>query len=256
MECRELVERYIETLKEGFKCIASTNRLRVVTPYVYPDNDLIEIFIEDLSNGRVKVTDLGETFRHLHSQGFDISSSPKRRFLTETIASRVEVELKGGQLSKTGPAAQVGNMMLDLMVATKGIADLIYTSKTYEPATFFEEVKEFLEENHFQVEPRVKITGSSSKRYSADFHILNGHESYLQALSPRQVQGLKGKVDATFRMWSDFDSAVQKLSLLNDIDFEWKEPDVVLLGRVSKVTYWSRKDELVGYLRGQGRRNR
>src|ERR1700752_2106914 len=125
MECRELVEKYIGTLKEGFKCIANENRLRVVTPYVYPDNDLIEVFIEDLPNGRVRVTDLGETFRHLHSQGFDIAASPKRKFLAETIASRVEVELNRGRLSKTGPAGRVGDMMLDLLVASKGIADLI-----------------------------------------------------------------------------------------------------------------------------------
>ncbi len=245
-----LVEKYVASLKEGFKCVPSGKRLRIITPYPYPDNDLIEIFVEALQDARVEVTDLGETLRHLHSQGFDVTSSPKRGFLAETVASRVGVGIINGRLSKTGPMEKSGDLMLDVIVASRGISDLIYTSKTYEPATFFEEVKEFFQENHFTIEQKVKITGTSGKRYSADFRILNGRESYLQTLSPKQSQGVKGKVDATFRLWSDYNNSSKKVSLLNDIDFEWQQHDAVLLGRISKVAYWSRKEEMVEYLRG------
>lgn len=249
IDCQEIVERYVATLTEGFRCLPSGARLRVITPYTYPDNDLIEIYVEELQNANVRVTDLGETFRHLHSQGFDVASLPKRTFLAETIASRVEVELSNARLSKVGPLARVGDLIFDVLVAARGVADLIYTSKTYEPQTFFEEVREFLEDNHFNVELRVRVVGSSGKGYGVDFRVLTGREAYLHTLSPRYVQGVKGKVDATFRMWSDFNADMAKVSLLNDVDFGWKEPDVIILGRVSRVAYWSRKEEVVGYLR-------
>ena len=119
------------------------NKLRIITPYLYPDNDLIEIYVEELPLGQIRVTDLTETLRHLHARGFDVFESPKRRFMVETIASRTGVELAQGQLAKIGETSQVGDLLFDLIVAARGVSDLIYTSKTYEPATFSEEVEEF-----------------------------------------------------------------------------------------------------------------
>lgn len=250
MECREIIAKYIESLESGFKCLLSEKRVRIITPYCYPDNDLIEVFIEELPQERIIVTDLGETLRHLHSQGFDVLSSRKRNFLAETIATRGEVEFTNGRLSKVGIVSQIGDLMFDVITASRGIADLIYTSRAYEPATFFEEVKDFLEQNEQRFESKVRIHGTSEKAYTVDFRILNGYESYLQTLSPVSYQGVKSKVDATFRMWSDFNGKLRKLSLLNDVDFEWRSPDVIILGRVSTVHYWSRKQEIISSLIG------
>ena len=249
MECQEVVERYIAGLKEGFQCLPTERRLRIITPYLYPDNDLIEIFIEDFGGERVKITDLGETFRHLHSQGFDVYASSKRKFLAETIASRVNVEVSGGKLTRIVGVDEISEAIFDIVTASREIADLIYTSKTYEPGTFFDEVKGFLEEHRLKYEPKIKIKGISNKFYTVHFEVLNGKKLYLQTLSPKNVLGIKGRVDATVRMWLDFNGQFKKLSLLNDVDFQWKEPDINILGRVSKVQFWSKKDELVSTLK-------
>jgi hypothetical protein len=82
---------------------------------------LIEVFVEEPSPGKVRITDLGETFRHLHSQGFDVDASAKRKFLVETIASRVEVEVSRGRLSKVGPTKKAGDILMDVLVV---ISDL------------------------------------------------------------------------------------------------------------------------------------
>src|SRR4030043_292488 len=115
MQCNEVIEKYINGLKEGFKCIDSEKRLRIITPYIYPDNDFIEIFVEELANGFIKITDLGESYRHLHTQGFDISISPKRKFLAETIASRVNVEISGGKLFKICLTNDIFTSMHDII---------------------------------------------------------------------------------------------------------------------------------------------
>jgi hypothetical protein len=205
--------------------------------------------VEDLGNESVKITDLGEGFRHLHSQGFDVYVSPKRKFLAETIASRVNVEISGGKLIKVVSINEISEAMFDIITALRGIADLIYTSRTYEPGTFFDEVKDFLEEHQLRYEPKVKVKGSSNKLYTVDFEILNGRKSYLHTISPKNILGIKGRVDATVRMWLDIDAGLKKLSLLNDIDFEWKDPDVFILNRVSIVQFWTKRDELIPFLK-------
>lgn len=249
VDCKEIVDQYVTSLKDGFHCVHTEKRLRVVTPYLYPDNDFIEFFIEDLGIGHVKITDLGEVFRHLHSQGFDVNASTKRKFLAETIASRVNIDILRGRLVRETEIKEIAGAIFDMITALKGVADLIYTSRTYEPATFFEEVKDFLEDEQVKYESKIKVRGVSEKSYTVDFRVRNGSVSYLHTLSPKNSFGIKGKVDAVVRMWVDVNEKTKKVSLLNDVDFQWKEPDVSILERLSRVVFWSRRDELVGILK-------
>jgi hypothetical protein len=252
LKCQQAIEGYVTSLREGFSCVDTEDRLRVITPYLYPDNDLIEIFVEELPSGQIRVTDLAETLRHLHARGFDVFESPKRKFMVETIASRVEVEIIHGQLTKTGDISQIGDLLFDVIVTARGVSDLIYTSKTFEPATFLEEVEEFLKVNQLPVEPRVKLIGMSGKSYIVHFKVTIGLPRFLHALSPVAAAGLKPKVDATVRMWVDCNHDLppeRKVTILNDIDFQWRSYDINILERLSTVQYWTRKQELLRLLK-------
>ena len=252
LNCQEAVEGYLTTLQKGFSCVPIENRLRIITPYLYPDNDFIEIFVEELSAVQVRVTDLTETIRHLHGRGFDVFDSSKKRFMVETIASRTGVELIQGQLVKTGDIGQVGELIFDVIVAARGVSDLIYTSKSYEPATFVEEVEEFLRNNQIPVEPKTRLVGVSGRAYIIDLKIAVEIPRFLHALSPVAVAGLKPKIDATVRMWFDINHDLtpeRKLTVLNDVDFQWKQYDLSILQRLSTVKYWTHKEDLLETIR-------
>ena len=252
LDCQQAIEGYVTSLKEGFSCVTTKDRLRIITPYLYPDNDLIEIFVEELPSGQIKVTDLAETLRHLHARGFDVFESPKRKFMVETIASRIGVDIFHGQLTKAGDISQIGDLLFDIIVTARGVSDLIYTSKTFEPATFLEEVEEFLKVNQLPVEPKAKLIGMSGKSYIVHFKITVHPPRFLQALSPLAAAGLKPKVDATVRMWFDCNHDLtpeHKVTILNDVDFEWKPYDIRILEHLSTVQYWTRKQDLLRVLR-------
>ena len=100
LSCEEIAKQYLETLSDRFTCEPMDNVLRIITPYLYPNNDLIEVFVQELPSETVKVTDLGETLRHLHSQGFDAAISSRRRDMVEIIASTTGVDVVLGQLTK------------------------------------------------------------------------------------------------------------------------------------------------------------
>ncbi|MDP2860085.1 MAG: DUF1828 domain-containing protein [Bacillota bacterium] len=252
LSCAEVTDSYVKSLSGNFRCVPLGRRLRIVTPYLYPDNDLIEVFVEEPGRGRIRVTDLGETLRHLHSQGFEVSGTPKRKRMAETIATGVGVDVIRGELAKEGTVDEIGDLLFDVIVAARGVADLIYTSRTYEPPTFVQEVGRFLQERQVEYEPEVKLTGESGKIYTVDFRLMPANK-YLHTLSPRQVAALQPVVNRVFRIWVDCNGRLgrdAKVSLLNDIDYEWKQPEVALLGRVSIVGYWSRREELLPTLMG------
>lgn len=250
LSCAEVVGKYVETLSGGFRCFPLERRLRIVTPYLYPDNDLIDVFVEEPAPGRIRVTDLGETLRHLDAQGFDTSGTPKRKHMAETIAAGIGVDIVRGELTKEGTHDRLGELLFDVIVAARGVSDLIYTTRTYEPATFVEEVGKFFQEHALKYERDVKIKGGTGKVYPIDFRLVRVNK-YVHTLSPRQIGGLQPVVNRVFRMWFDCNGRLgreAKVSLLNNVDFQWKQPEVALLERVSDVRYWTRRDEFVSLL--------
>ncbi|MFC1592839.1 DUF1828 domain-containing protein [Candidatus Omnitrophota bacterium] len=252
MECSKIIERAVDTLKLGFKCVEYDKRTCIVTPYLYPDNDLIEVFAEDIGGNHVRITDLGETLRHLESTGLDLLASRKRRFLLEQITKRLHVEIQRGKLQKEGPIDSVGDLLVDVAAAAQAVADLIYTSKAYEPATFPEEVSIFLTEHNIEHERNYRVIGETGKTYRVNLR-LDGHrekEILIEALSPSQETAMTATVNRVFRLWSDVDEGKRKVSLLNDVDYSWKKEDLVLLQKVSIIHNWTSKEPFLNEVRG------
>lgn len=247
MDCQEVIEKTVESLRVGLRCLPDGRRVRIVTPYLYPDNDLVEVFVEELGQGRVRVTDLGETLRHLESHGVDVLGSAKRRFLLEQVAKRIHVDVRRGKLVAEGPLNQVGSLVLDVVMAAQGVADLIYTSKAYEPATFPKEVSIFLTEHNVPHESHAPMLGSSGTKYWTSLRIDGSREVevLVEAMSPMQESGMTPVVNRVFRMWSDVNGSREKISLLNDVDYSWRERDINILQRVSLVHRWSAKEEFL-----------
>ncbi len=251
MECTEVIERAIENLRLGFKCLPAERRMCIVTPYLYPDNDLVEAFVEEIAPNLIRVTDLGETLRHLESLGIDVLASSKRRFLLEQITKRLHVNIQRGKLEREGTPENVGSLLMDVVSAAQGVADLVYTSKAYEPATFPEEVSIFLAEHEIEHEKRPSIYGATGKKYWVSLRI-NGRRDkgiLVEAMSPSQESAMTATVNRVLRMWFDVDETAAKVSLLNDVDYLWKPEDMALLERVSVIQTWSRKQQFIEYIR-------
>lgn len=254
MTCEDIVKDYLNTLEAQFACLpASKGRLRVVTPYLYPDHDQIELFIRESSDG-VVVSDLGETLRHLDTLGMDVLANQTRLFQTEHIVEGLGVELRQGVLLKKGSKEAVGTLMFDVLAACKAVADLVYGTRAYEPATFQDEVAEYLRANKFQIEKNVPIVGQiSGTRYTVDLRVPAGERVALIAtISPTtSASGTRRHINQVFRMWSDVNGQAWKHSLLNNIGFEFKTEDLRLIQRVSSIHLWSEREQLLSALRPQ-----
>lgn len=100
----ELVKQYVETLSGGFHCreYDGANYLVVGTPYLYPDNDGISLYVEELPDGRIQVSDGGETSAYLFLRGIDLSLSPRGRAIAQDIAFARVVDFTGGKLNRAG----------------------------------------------------------------------------------------------------------------------------------------------------------
>lgn len=126
---REVVEGYLESLKAAFCChrFEEVSHLVVTTPYLYPNNDVVELHIDELPEGMVEVSDGGEAEVQLFKHGFELEKNhPALRHARE-IAFGKAVNFDGATLTKTGPREDMGSLMLDVIQVAVGIAHLRFS---------------------------------------------------------------------------------------------------------------------------------
>lgn len=256
MDCANLIERHTGYLAEGFSCepLPDGNVL-VITPYQLPDGDLIEIQVEDRGGGRVRVSDLGETFASLMVQGFDPMGSDKRDWLLKQAVRLGDVELNEGELRKEGSSEDVGRVLLDVVTAIRAVSDLIYLHRSQEPQDFDARVITFLSDHTVGVEPKTTVRGLSGHSYRLTAKVLRQEHPplLLSTLSPRSKGQVKAAVDRTVRQWVDIDGSMpreQKVSFLNDASVQWAKSDVLLLSKLSVVGTWSDRQQLAEFVSG------
>jgi hypothetical protein len=89
--CREIAEG----MGALFECAPHGEYIRIRTPYLYPDGDMIDIFCKP--QGEVTlVTDLGETSRWLRMQTVSPRRSPKQKALIDDACLTHGVEFYRG----------------------------------------------------------------------------------------------------------------------------------------------------------------
>ena len=272
----EVVKLCLENLTGKFSCHRYDDVLCIVTPYLYHDNDMIAVYLEELPGGQVKVHDGAEAVMHPFCHGFDLSRSEWGMEAVRQIARNDFLELDRCVLSKTGPVEDVGQLIMDVVMAARGISDLLYAHgaqaritrnrpdtvlpyrldekgsslvDTVESNAFSEKLTTFLAESSLDYTPAAKLSGSSGQVYTVHYRIAGA--AYLQALNPGRASRAKAAVDRTFGLWADCNGALtrdRKLTLLNDETLPWKAAHIHRLSQVSTVIKWSEREKLPALL--------
>ena len=263
IEGNEAVKQYLDTLARGFSChhFDGAAELLIGTPYLYPNDDCICLYLKELADGRVRVSDGGEAAHlNLWKSGVDIFRSPRAIALARDIARDNMAEFELGTLTRTGSLDDLGDMMLGVIQAAYGVANLRYFQpnayldaadfKKPAKSLFSEKLSSLLAEIAVTFEPSAKLTGSSGQIYTVDCKITGraGNCTYLHTLNISRSSNAKSHVDRLYRIWADCNESLsieQKITLLNDEEFQWKDSHVNLLGSVSTVINWSERDKLV-----------
>ncbi len=243
LTCAELVRGYLHHLGEHFSCREQRDRVWIVSPYSYPDGDLVEVSVKEVRPGEAAVTDLGETLRHLANLGFDPRATRKGSYLLEEILKQHRVEVERGMLVKRVPLHAVGLAMQEVLTACLAVSHLVFLSRGFRPATFAEEVAHYLVEWEVRFVRQHPEMGRTGKRYFIDF-LIRGRkrDGLLETLSPTSRAGVTPMVNATFRLWSDVPNERWRATLIDDRTVEWLREDILLLEGVSQVYRW-REDE-------------
>lgn len=263
--CEQLVSEYVRTLGEQFACGTSDGSVWMVSPYTFSDGDLIGISVLPVHDGRLRVSDLGETLRHLANYDFDPLATPKGQYVIAEILKQHHVDLDRGMITRIAVSDEVGQAIQDVLTAAFKIAQLIFLARHYQPlpvneeATavvasstpdrrasvdhtwFDDDIAAFLKSRRVDFHSRIDEIGSSGKKYTVDF-VIQGRTKHglLKAISLASRRGLHSSVNSTVRMWLDLPAnGHRNLTLLDDQPISWKTTDVNILSQGSEVFLWT-----------------
>lgn len=245
----ELLER---NLGAHFSCTEMRSYTRVRTPFLYPDGDVIDLYVREQA-GEMTVTDLGETLRWLRAQSLSNQRSPKQNKLIEDICLNHGLELYRGMLQarvKTGE--DFAGVVLRVAQGAFRVADLWFTMRTRSVESVADEVELFLRENNVAAERAPTLVGRSGRTWRPDFRTRTPQRSSLVSiLSTGSRAAARNVAEHVLAEWYDLShlrvgqESLYFVSLFDDTMDIWSEQDFNLLRDLSEVARWSQPEEFL-----------
>lgn len=246
-------ETIIRSLGELFTCSRIDKYTRIRTPFLYPDGDVIDLFVDEMGE---TVTDLGETLRWLRMQSLSSKRSKRQQKLLEDVCLNHGLELYKGMLTaRVKPGADFASVIMRVAQGALRVADLWFTMRTRAVESVSEEVELFLAESDISYERGEKLVGRSGKTWQVDFHTRTRRKSSLVCvLGTGSRAAAKGVAEHVLATWYDLNNlkigleGLQFVSLFDDTLDVWTPEDFKLVEDLSTIARWSKPDEFAEIL--------
>lgn len=229
---------------------APVGGVRVRTPFMYPDGDIVDIFVLERSGSYV-VTDYGDGLGWLRTQSVRGRLSAKQRSLVDDVCMTLGVELNHGQLIlRCEQPVDIGEAVHRLGQAVVRVSDLWFTMRSRAMETTADAVDEWLREKQIDFEREVKQLGRSGQSWTIDYRTRTDERTALVFLLSTGSRGvarriiehvLAGCVDLSHLKASQPHFAF--VSLFDDTEDVWRAEDFGLVEDYSEIALWSRRDE-------------
>lgn len=235
-----------------FICSPVNQYIRIQTPFLYPDGDIIDIFYKEEGDAAT-LTDLGETLRWLRMQTVTQRKSSRQRQLIADICLNHNIELYRGMLTaRVRRSEDLAGVVTRLSQGILRVSDLWFTFRNKVGESIVDEVEDLLREHHIAFERSPRISGRSATVWRPDFQIRRKrHSALVRVLSTGSRAATRDLVARTSAMWHDLSNltlgpeAFRFITLFDDTLDVWNVEDFRLVGDISDIAYWSRSDEFL-----------
>jgi hypothetical protein len=145
--------------------------VEISTPFLNQFNDTIDIYAKQ-ENGKVLLSDDGETLRNLELSGVKVSRSPKQKELLDQVLLNYGVKLINDELTAEASGKDFPQKKLNLLSAISEANDIYHLAKHTVAPVFREDVREFLDEQELIYTPHFISKGSTGLEFTFDFQLV------------------------------------------------------------------------------------
>jgi hypothetical protein len=240
-----------ETIGQLYTCSEVNGFVRIRTPYLYPDGDVIDLFFREETQ---TLTDLGETLRWLDLQTLSEYLSKKQEFCLQDIQITYGIEQYDGMLM-VRVNRNLSEAITRLAQGAIAVSNLWFLSRTRLSGSLNDEIAELLDEYQIPYERDIKLVGRSARSWRLDFHTRHPRRSALiEVLSTGNRSAANTKVNNAVAAWVDLNllqlntEPLRFISLFDDSLDVWSNSHISQLAEFSQICYASKPEELIEQL--------
>jgi len=168
MDIKSLIDEYINFLKKGISCREIEKGYEITTPFLDDNNDCIQIYVQDIQDDRILLSDGGMTISGLEDRGVKLTNS--REELLHSIIRSYGVELRGeSNLVINTSIKDFAQKKHALLQAILKIGDICFTAQTRVASIFAEDIAEFFEQNQIFSMKNMSVRGRTGFVQTYDF---------------------------------------------------------------------------------------
>jgi hypothetical protein len=218
----------------------------ITTPFLGLYNDNIEIYVK-LNDGRILLSDDGQTLSNLELEGASILRSNRRKEWLEMTLLNYGVILKDNELQTEGTEKDFNQKKHNLICAISEISDMAMLSKHTVSSLFREDVKKFFDEQDRIYTPQFIAKGSTGIEFTFDFQIA-GKEKELVIKSFNMLNKLLvtsflfGLEDIKISREKISGKQLKSVAIVNDVEKDLRQDYIgALESKGTEVVMWSQR---------------
>ena len=237
-----------------YTCIPVREYVRIRTPFLYPDGDVIDLYWRENPDGiGATISDLGETLRWLRMQSTSTRRTAKQRQLLADIQVTQGVEIFRGMLSaRVHRHSDIAEVVHRVSQAALRVSDIWFTFRLRSVESINAEVEEVLLERRIMYDRSVKLAGRSERIWNLDFSTRMERRSSLICVLSTGTKGATRRmtehVVATWHDLSHLKIGPEKLrfvSLFDDTIDVWEPEEFSLAESLSDIARWSNPEQFL-----------
>lgn len=254
--CRKIIEQ----TEELFECSPFREYIRIETPFVYPDGDIIDLFYKDNSPYKI-ITDLGGASDWLGLQTVSETRTEKQEYQIEYICDSYRVEYRKGEffidLDKGNETRNLAEAVFDLGQAIIRISGLWFLQINKARSQIINSIEAFMNSNEIVYKKNKPFDGSSGEIWKPNFYTENTKEKILiYVLSTEKKNSTSSIVYRINAAWDDLSYLNNQkenfkfISLFDDRYDIWKASHRKILRRSSIIKKFSNRNDFKNTLIG------
>ena len=230
--------------------------IRIATPLLYPDNDVVDVFVR-VEDGEFIATDYGEAMARLRMHCWDDRLSPNQQQHLDGIAPVDRLQFDGGPISyRCASLSEIGSAIMFVAQAAARVADLRWIDGHPVDGTASSDVQRWFRHREIAFTSGVRVAGRSGHEYTVDFDVavppLHSLVFHLRTSDPDSAPRIAEHAYIGCRDIRDAlpePARCQLVSLFHCDSAPWTDEDFNRLATVSHVARWTDRDEFERILR-------